>query len=217
MNVSVSGKEIKVFIEGGGFGYERMFQKRGFIITNKFHEADLICFTGGEDVDPSLYNQAKHPRTNYNSQRDELCMEMYNYAIINNIPMCGICRGSQFLCVANGGELWQHVDNHAVFGTHKATTDTGEVIDVTSTHHQMMRPNGVNGADFKLLLTAKLSVKKHRMVNGEVVVALASAPDVECVLWEQTRSLGYQPHPEFQGAPKECTDFFFDKLNLILE
>lgn len=207
---------LKVFIEGGGADYKLMFEQRGFVIVDTHKQADLICFTGGADVDPYLYNEAKHPLTGCNPDRDNRCLEIFGYAIINDIPMCGICRGSQFLCVANGGRLWQHVDHHAVGRGHEATTDDGRVISVTSTHHQMMRPEGIRGQDYELVLTARESVHKEFMQYGKVVSTLATLPDVEGVIWPDTRSFGFQPHPEFRGAPVACTEFFFEKLQEIL-
>ena len=208
--------KIKVFIEGGGQDYSKMFKDQGFEVVGDYKKADLICFTGGADVDPSFYGEEKHPRTYSNKDRDLKCFEMYGYAIMNGVPMCGICRGSQFLCVANGGRLWQHVDHHAVGRGHEATTDDGRVISVTSTHHQMMRPEGVRGQDYELVLTARESVHKEFMQDGKVVSTLATLPDVEGVIWPNTRSFGFQPHPEFRGAPVACTEFFFEKLQEIL-
>lgn len=209
---------MKIFIEGGGFDYIKMFIGRGFTTVETYQEAELICFTGGADVDPALYGEDKHPHTYANPHRDEQCFEIYRHCIANDIPMVGICRGSQFLCVANGGSLWQHVDNHAIGGTHRATDVLdGYEIDVTSTHHQMMRPEGVQGVDYEVLLTADEAFRKEKMVNGEVVSMLSSRPDVESCIWAQTRSFGFQPHPEFNSAPNSCTDWFFSKLMLILE
>lgn len=209
---------MNIFIEGGGLQYAKMFEARGWEVVHDVHAADLVCFTGGEDVDPKFYGEGKHPCTGYNTNRDMQCFEIYDLCIKGGIPMVGICRGSQFLCVANGGGLWQHVDNHAIWGTHSATCErSGLIVDVTSTHHQMMRPEGVRGVDYEVLLTARESSRKERMVGDEIVPMLSSAQDVEAVIWEQTRSFGFQPHPEFPDAPKQCTDWFFEKLYLILE
>lgn len=208
---------MKIFIEGGGFDYITMFIGRGFTTVETYQEAELICFTGGADVDPKFYGEDRHPHTYSNIQRDEECFKIYKHCTANNIPMVGICRGSQFLCVANGGSLWQHVDNHAIGGSHKATDVLeGYDIDVTSTHHQMMRPEGVEGIDFNVLLTANEAFRKEKVVNGEVVSMLSSKPDVESCIWQHTRSLGFQPHPEFNCAPNSCTDWFFSKLQLVL-
>ena len=51
-------------------------------ITNIKHvdnieEADIVIFTGGEDVDPSLYHEEKHPTTYSNIARDKYEKEMF--------------------------------------------------------------------------------------------------------------------------------------------
>lgn len=56
-------------------------------------EADLVIFTGGEDVDPSLYNEPRHPRTSSNITRDIREKDIYEYCLDKKIPMLGICRG----------------------------------------------------------------------------------------------------------------------------
>lgn len=210
---------MKVYIEGYGGAYVPMFQKAGFEVVGELCDAELVCFTGGEDVCPAYYGEEKHPTTFCSPVRDAKCYAIYNHCIQNELPMVGICRGSQFLCVANGGGLWQHVDNHAIQGSHKAVDSDGVHIDVTSTHHQMMRPEGIEGVDYEILLTAYESTTKYGMV-GAMVNKLSSClttPDVEAVMWKGTRSFGFQPHPEFESAPQSCTQWFFNKLNLLLE
>ena len=88
--------------------------------------ADIVVFTGGEDVDPSLYNAEKHPKTYSNLARDLYEKEMFEKIKPHQLVI-GICRGSQFLCVMNGGKLIQHVNGHALFSTHEIINDEGEV------------------------------------------------------------------------------------------
>ena len=209
---------MKIFIEGGGFHYTTMFIGRGYEVVPDLEQAELVCFTGGADVNPSYYGEQPHPQTHFSAIRDEDCFKIFNHCIKNDVPMVGICRGAQFLCVANGGSLWQHVDNHAIHGSHKAQDVLqGYELNVTSTHHQMMRPEGVEGIDFEVLLTANMSFRKEKVVDGTPVGMLSSTPDVEACMWQATKSLGFQPHPEFPSAPEACTAWFFEKLDLILE
>lgn len=54
--------------------------------------ADIVVFTGGEDVDPSLYGATKHPKTYSNLERD-----LYEKSVFDKINpnqlVVGICRG----------------------------------------------------------------------------------------------------------------------------
>lgn len=129
---------------------------------------DLIQFTGGSDVDPSLYRAKKDPRSMCNPQRDAIEQEIYH--AFPNTTKVGICRGSQFLWVMLGGGLIQHIDHHGIGGEHRAWMvpsyvgsivaakatkaryddyvpydgykyDTEEPFGVTSTHHQAANAN----------------------------------------------------------------------------
>jgi len=120
--------------------YTEMFKDQGWFPTNKISSANLIQFTGGEDVTPALYNELPHSRTNSNPQRDKKEAIIFHIAKARGIPMAGICRGGQFLNVMCGGSLWQDVDGHGIQGTHKAKCEiTGQILDVTSTHHQIFQ------------------------------------------------------------------------------
>lgn len=185
---------------------ESMFRKRGWSVVNYLGgpNPDLIQFTGGEDVDPLLYGEERHPATSSNPVRDAYESSIY-HKFVGKVPMTGICRGGQFLNVCNGGKMYQHVTNHGF--THKATTKDGKELKVTSTHHQMMIP-GVNG---EVILTAAVAgakatahdnifPKNHKTFDD----------DVEAVIYENTRCLCYQPHPEYLTINEPCQVLYFD-------
>ncbi|MDB4302056.1 gamma-glutamyl-gamma-aminobutyrate hydrolase family protein [bacterium] len=204
---------MKVLIVNGSGAYTRMYTQRGHTVTNNMDEADLIQFTGGEDVSPSLYGEAKHPATFNSEVRDHAEKKFFEHAVANGIPVAGICRGGQFLNVVNGGKMWQHVDNHAIGGTHELVdVDTNKRIQVTSTHHQMMRA----GHTGKVVAYAEsLSTFRQNMVEGEVSVCDAEEyDDVEVVYYDNTNSLCFQPHPEFMV--ESCADYYFELLERCL-
>lgn len=69
---------------------------------------DGFLFTGGHDVDPSLYGESKHDLCGEsNTLRDRLETMVFNYAIKRDIPILGICRGIQIINVLCGGTLYQ--------------------------------------------------------------------------------------------------------------
>lgn len=201
---------MKVLIVNGGIAYARMLAENGFDIAFEYEEADIIQFTGGEDVSPFLYGELPHPQTFYSAARDAAEIEIFHRAVKDRKPMIGICRGGQFLNVANGGRMLQHVDNHAINGTHPAIdVHTGRTINVTSTHHQMM----VAGAGGEVLAVAYLSTVREGMVEGgDLRVERGEHTDTEVVFYPDTKSLCFQPHPEFGGA-KECRDYYFELIN----
>lgn len=202
----------KVFIEQSSYPYVKMFIDAGFEVVFDKEMADLVCFTGGEDVSPSLYKEAKHPKTYPSPSRDTRECLVFQECLDNKIPMVGICRGGQFLNVLCGGKMYQHVTGHT---NNHFISIVGEKdkIEVTSTHHQMMIPG--NGA--KVIATANQKGTKEFIQNGNIVTISDSLPDIEVVYYKQYNCLCFQPHPEFIGAALDpLKEFFFNCVNKYL-
>lgn len=70
-------------------------------------KADGIVISGGPDVNPVIYGKASETDRceSIDNRRDSLELRMIGYAIENNIPLLGICRGHQILNVAQKGSL----------------------------------------------------------------------------------------------------------------
>lgn len=174
----------------------------------KHDDYDLIVFTGGADVDPSFYGE-ENIASSTQPARDEFEKRVFLRAKKLKIPCVGICRGAQFLNVMNGGRLWQHVTDHAISGTHEAfCLEDGKKYQVTSTHHQMMKP----GDGARLLMYANICAERFspgihwkRASEGQ--------PDIEVLYYGKTNTLCFQPHPEYQTSPKETTELFFNMIN----
>lgn len=200
---------MKVFVEGANMGIVNMFQRRGWV-HSLVDEADLIVFSGGADVSPSLYGETPHPKTMSSKTRDLYCLQIYAYARRRDIPMSGICRGGQFLNVINGGKMYQHVNKHAIGDTHNIKTDDGRNISVTSTHHQMMIP-----ADHAVVLaTARESTARDRYLsNHKLITETGAIEDTEVLYYEDSNCLCYQPHPEYVPDTHECQEYYFELLN----
>jgi len=187
---------VKVFIVGGGTAYAQMFIKHGWEVIGSIFDADLVQFTGGEDVTPIIYGEEN---TNSYNNFDRDLREAGYFAIAQRMdkPMAGICRGGQFLNVMCGGSMIQHVEGHAIHGTHPLVfmEDVHEdtpTTNVTSTHHQAM-------------------------VSADPDAILDKSPDdiTEVIHYTTEKVLCFQPHPEFTGY-KECTDYYFELLDRCL-
>lgn len=195
---------MKVCVLSEDHLYKKMFLVRGHQIVEKAIDADLVQFTGGADVSPSLYNQLPHPKTvHVNPDRDKAEQIIFQYCLSNNIPMAGICRGGQFLNVMNKGGLYQHVDGHQL--PHEIyDMMIGKTFKVTSTHHQMMRP----GPKCRVVASCKWVSKQREYMCGKVPVVLKdSSTDYEVLFYENSNSLCFQPHPEIKDG--ECQDYYF--------
>ena len=203
----------KVLVVLDGFSVGAMFANNGFTVVQDITEADLVCFTGGEDVHPSYYGEADVASyTNIN--RDKYEIGIMNKCIELDIPMVGICRGGQFLNVMAGGKMWQDVDNHGIGGTHGVLVvgedGDDEIIQCSSTHHQMMRA----GPDSEVVGSASPPRSTYK-TNADGTVH-DDHVDVEIVHHPKMQSLSFQPHPEFYQPDHECQKLFFRLINKYL-
>ena len=199
---------MRVVIVGGDYAIQGMFESKGFKVISNPEEADMLCFTGGNDVSPSLYGESNHPSTGNYPKRDKDEIHVYSSY---NVPCVGICRGGQFLNVMNGGKLYQHVYNHAIGGTHEAIDIlSGKTYQVTSTHHQMMRPS----LEGEVILYSEPRGPWKEYMKDNTIVKDTEGIDVEAVWYKNTKCLCFQPHPEFhEGSTR---DLFFNYIERLI-
>ena len=191
-------KNPTVFILGGGQPYISMFKAMGWNIVDNVKDADLVQFTGGADVSPSLYGHRSHPNTTNNIARDKREEMVFKACRKMDKPMSGICRGGQFLNVMSGGTMFQDCDGHAIMGTHTAVDmETGKMVAVTSTHHQIMRPS----VDSVSVMEAQVSKWREIFIHNSPIRhnRFVRENDCEAVYYPKTKSFCFQPHPEFDG------------------
>lgn len=199
-----------VYIVNGSYAYVMLFKALGFHVSSDIGNSSLVCFTGGEDVTPSLYGDKSHSYTGNNVHRDEMEAKLYRYALSQGIPMVGICRGGQFLNVMNGGRMYQHVSKHTQ--SHDIVDlQTGETIHVSSTHHQMMMP----AAHADVVAVSHLGGTRE-WFDGEVARRDVSEMDYEVVHYVDTNCLCFQPHPEFDGYP-QMREYFKRLVESLLD
>jgi len=128
--------------------------------------ADGIIITGGEDINPLLYNDTSNLKVcgNIDHRRDTLEKKLFDYAFENKIPLIGVCRGMQMINVASGGSLYGDIPSE--IGMEVIHRNNGEVMHeialtescplifpegqdtfmVNSWHHQGLKniPDGIN-------------------------------------------------------------------------
>ena len=83
-------------------------------------EVDGLLIGGGDDISPDLYGGELVGRARLDPERDALERGLVEAAHDANLPVLGICRGSQMINVALGGTLDQ--DAYATFGSRKYKT-----------------------------------------------------------------------------------------------
>jgi putative glutamine amidotransferase len=116
---------------------------------------DGVVFSGGGDLDPHTYGAEAHPETmQVNPARDQAELALLEAALARDMPVLAVCRGSQVLNVARGGDLIQHLPEEVGHDLHrhkqpmmadhevtvKADTRLGSILGehapVKSSHHQ---------------------------------------------------------------------------------
>jgi putative glutamine amidotransferase len=116
---------------------------------------DGLLLSGGADLDPASYGAGAHPETNgVRPDRDRAELALLEGALARDMPVLAVCRGSQVLNVARGGDLVQHLPEVVGHEGHKQTPGVfaehdvevlpetklhdvvGERAPVKSHHHQ---------------------------------------------------------------------------------
>lgn len=126
---------------------------------------DGILLTGGGDLDPTRFAEARHPTVaEVSDARDRLEIEVTERAVHERRPLLAICRGIQVLNVALGGSLYQDIASetggavshsqteprdrptHPVKvmseGTRLGATLGAPEVEVNSLHHQAIKRLG---------------------------------------------------------------------------
>lgn len=206
-------KTLKVYVVGPQKNYANFLYN--FVLVDDISEADVVIFTGGEDVDPALYGAKKHPTTYCNRERDDYEMEMFKKIRPNQLAV-GICRGSQFLCVMNGGKLVQDICNHAIYETHEIYNHDNDIYEITSTHHQMQYPFNLKSSEYDVLFFCNRS----GYYEGDGIDPNNIPYDVEITLYHKKgmpKCLAIQGHPEFMRSEspvvKMINDLVLNNLN----
>jgi len=178
---------------------------------------DLILFAGGEDVDPLLYNENKGNYTYINERRDNFELDYMFHRFNPKVPKLGICRGAQFLTVASGGGLIQHVTNHG--SSHPIELlRNGNVYEITSTHHQMMFPYKLSEQNYNILAASKYYLSDTYLDgdNNEKVLP-KNFLECEIVYYINSNSLCIQGHPEFENCPEETKQMCLKLIKNVLK
>jgi gamma-glutamyl-gamma-aminobutyrate hydrolase PuuD len=163
-------------------------------IDETLEALDGLIFSGGSDLDPGLYGQEPHAETiGIVPERDGAELALLRAALARDQPVLAICRGSQVLNVALGGDLIQHLPDLVGHEGHKESPGT------FSEHEVEIEP----GTRLGHLLGDHAEVKSHhhqgyhRLGDGLVPAARDVDGSVEALEDPSRRfALGVLWHPE---------------------
>lgn len=172
-------------------------------VWDQVEDCHGIVLTGGVDVHPEFYGSERtnYPNgpLNFNKERDEFEMHVFETALNFNHPVLAICRGLQLVNVALGGQLMQdleeggnkdHRRHGEIDGAHEVNIVKGSLLEEVTGHNA----GNINSAHHQGLSV----VAEELMVNSY-------SPDnvIEGAEWKDKDDkpflLAVQWHPERMG------------------
>jgi putative glutamine amidotransferase len=169
-----------------------------------------LLLSGGDDLDPRLYGGDPDSANRSDRRRDEFELQLLEAAAVRDMPVLGICRGSQLLNVACGGSVRNLRGDEALAARH------GPGLRSFGGHDVQVRSASK--------LAAGLAAGVHRVnsFHGQAVARLgaelrvsATAQDGVIEGTEHTRRsffVGVQWHPEIAALLEPAALGLFEEL-----
>lgn len=213
------GSKLGVLSEGParlGYPFHKLFTdvKR---IDNLQHlkDVDAVVLWGGTDISPFLYGEKPN---NFNeagelpSKRDSFEWSVLDYCNKNLIPIIGVCRGAQLMCVYDGGKLIQDVGGHGR-GHYVVDIEGKKSFYAAASHHQMMLPK----ANTVLIATAEKRLADFYIGENNAINQFdATFREPEAVFFPDIRGIGFQFHPEWADENDFSVKWSLDKVKEYL-
>lgn len=194
----VSTDNLAAIEKAGGIPLVLSYLSKAQDIKQIVEKIDGLYLTGGDDIDPKYFNEDPHPNIGaFNPKRDALEMKITKLMLTKNKPILGVCKGTQMLNLAAGGDMYQ---------------DIYAQIDTDLIQHRQKAPRYVATHDVKLIkdsLIYQILGKENIRVNslhhqanrqvgkGFIVSGKAADGVIEAIESLKHRFvLGLQWHPE---------------------
>ena len=183
-------------------------------------QLDAFVFQGGNDIAPEMYGEKPINNGHWKGDRyrDEYELDILDYAMKNEKPIFGICRGFQLLNIYLGGSLYQDI----------LTQRKGSLVHRDPKVYDQLT-HGIDVLDGSLL--HKLSGSKRLHVNSvhhQGINVVADKLDIMAMCTEdgviealsytgspEGKVMGVQWHPEFfynSSTPLFDTDILFKEF-----
>ncbi len=159
---------------------------------------DGIVLTGGNDI--ADLDGATQPAP----ERDQFERAAIEWAIRNNRPICGVCRGLQLLNSYFGGQL-------STVSDHVATEHTVSFESTVATFehggHRLKLPNTVRTNSYH-----RYGIGAEELADPLQAVGTAADGTVEMIVHPDHQLAGIMWHPERDGPSTEINRKLFDAL-----
>jgi len=150
---------IRAIEENGGLPLLIPYTENLETLSELLDLCNGFLIPGGIDVDPSFYGEAPNEKLgDVDAVLDKAELFALGYALSENKPVFGICRGLQIMNVFCGGTLYQDIPSHRQKSSrsevsHSVNISENSIIRsvmgcesamVNSLHHQAVRKLGCN-------------------------------------------------------------------------
>ena len=184
------------------------------ILREVYDRLDGVLLAGGVDMHPFAYGESPHPRLGRTDQaRDVVELALAQWAIADQKPILGLCRGAQVLNVVLGGTLWQDIEAQVPTAIkHDCFPNEGYARDYLA-HEVAIAPGSRLDAAFEAA-SVPVNSMHHQAVKtlAPGLLASAYAPDGMIEAIESGTShflVGVQWHPEIFEDRDERTRRLF--------
>lgn len=198
---------IDAVVRAGGAPIILPLTKDKKVLRRLYDQCQGILFSGGNDLDPSLYGeQPTEETTDFSTKRDQQEMQLLEWALEDNKPVLAICRGMQLLNVAHGGSLYQDIPTELpAAGNHNIASEKKRESRIV---HMLHIKPGSKLAGIVGVSELGANAYHHQAVKklGADLVATAWAEDdmIEAIEMPGRRFvIGIQSHPESLEAAIE--------------
>ena len=192
--IAMSWHYINAVYHAGGLGVPFGFTSDPEQIKTYVDMMDGFLFSGGVDIDPTLYGEEKaFDSVEIDPHRDAFEAAAFPLILASGKPILGICRGIQAINVFMGGTLYQHIDGHRQDKAGEDRTQHLKILEGSYFHDL------IGKTDIMVNTFHHQNVKD--LAQGLVADAVSDEGYVEIVhAPEHKFLLGVQFHPEFYHA-----------------
>lgn len=168
-----------------------------------YEQLDAVFLPGGADIDPATYGADPHPLCDKTDrERDRVEVALAKWALEEEKPVLGVCRGMQLINVAAGGSLYQDIaQDRAGSLKHDYFPFRGQSFTRDFLAHEVTVAEGTRLASLLGAGPLRVNSMHHQGVKelGQGLVATALSPDglIEAIEGEgEGYLLAVQWHPE---------------------
>jgi putative glutamine amidotransferase len=177
------------------------------VLRRLYEQSDGLLLSGGHDISQNAPKRSKSSkRFNVSPRRDKQEIQLLKWALADDKPVLGICRGLQLINVTLGGSLHHDINtNLSAAHNHEASIDLKDFHHLA--HRLIIKPDSQLAA---ILRTKQIATNTlhHQSIQklGDGLIATAQAEDglIEAIEMPGRRFvIGVQSHPEALEAKTE--------------